>query len=118
QKSGQIDVVHAVWDFPIAEHAREIIEYSNAWSDSPKPATCAYPQRCIKHGFPVVREHKTWQGDDIGQYQTTQYSYEDPRVDLRGRGSLGFGEVRIWDVDRKSETTITFDHETRFGTIY
>ncbi|MEO7592840.1 MAG: RHS repeat-associated core domain-containing protein, partial [Byssovorax sp.] len=38
--------------------------------------------------------------------------YEDPRFDVRGRGFLGFGTVREWDVARAAETTTTYDNAT------
>ncbi|HLM73963.1 MAG TPA: hypothetical protein VK459_14760, partial [Polyangiaceae bacterium] len=65
-----------------------------------------------------MREHWSWQGADVGQYRKMLYAYEDPRVDLQGRGFLGFGEVRVRDADRLSETTTSFDHAARSGTIY
>ena len=46
------------------------------------------------------------------------YAYEAPRTDLRGRGFLGFGKVRVWDPDRGRETTTTYDHETRDRQVY
>jgi hypothetical protein len=118
QKPGQIDVVRGIWDDLVGEHAREVLEYSHQWSDNPEPATCAFPQRCVRHGIPVVREHRTWQGERVGRYRTLRYAYEDPRVDLQGRGFLGFGKVRVRDEDRLSETTITFAHHVNFFGFY
>jgi YD repeat-containing protein len=117
QKPGQVDVIKAIGD-AVTKEPREIIHYSHQGSDAPEPAACAFPQRCIRHGMPVVREHWTWQGSEIGQYRKVLYEYQDPRVDLQGRGFLGFGEVRVRDVDRGSETIISFDHGKRVGTIY
>lgn len=118
QKSGQVDVINAVWDFLVGDKPREVIHYSSRWSDAPEPADCAFPARCIRHGLPVVREHWLWQGADVGQYRKMLYDYEDPRVDLQGRGFLGFGKVHVRDADRRSKTTTSFDNATRSGTIY
>jgi hypothetical protein len=88
QKPGQVDVIKAIGD-AVTKEPREIIHYSHQGSDAPEPAACAFPQRCIRHGMPVVREHWTWQGSEIGQYRKVLYEYQDPRVDLQGRGFLG-----------------------------
>jgi RHS repeat-associated protein len=117
QKPGQVDVVRAIGD-SVTKDPREVIHYSNQWSDAPESAACSFPQRCIRHGMPVVREHWTWQGSDVGQYRKVLYDYQDPRVDLHGRGFSGFGKVRVRDVDRGSETSITYNHGKRDGTIY
>ncbi len=95
--------------------AREAIVYSNA-SFSGIGSTCTYPQRCMREGFAVVREHDVYQGADVqtlsAHLRSFVYSYEDPRFDVRGRGFLGFGTVRVWDDQRRAETTTTYDHET------
>jgi RHS repeat-associated protein len=75
-------------------------------------AACRYPQRCIRQGIDVVREHAR-----VGAGRHF-YAYEDPRADLRGRGFLGFGKVRVWDAYRGTETTTTYDHTTRDHEIY
>ena len=61
------------------------------------------PQRCMREGFAVVREHDVYQGADVqtssAHPRSFLYSYEDPRFDVRGRGFLGFGTVRVWEVN-------------------
>jgi RHS repeat-associated protein len=100
-----------------ASHSRERFVYSRAFSDAPEvqdPATCVYPARCIEHGMTVVREHWVSPGEALlPAYDRTFYSYERPRMDLRGRGFLGFGEVRTWDPDGFRESRTTFDNVTR-----
>jgi YD repeat-containing protein len=110
-------------------HAREKVTYSTSWSPQPEPGTCAHPQRCMRQGFTVVREHDVYQGrDTLGdtlapggvdpQYQRHLYNYEDPRYDVHGRGFLGFGTVRHWDAARLAETITTYDHETSVNGYY
>ncbi|MEO7590855.1 MAG: hypothetical protein ABI134_06555, partial [Byssovorax sp.] len=95
--------------------ARESILYSNT-QFADVGATCKYPQRCIRQGFAVVREHDVYQGADLAKsgppVRRHLYNYEDPRFDVRGRGFLGFGTVREWDADRGAETTTTYDNST------
>ena len=95
--------------------AREAIVYSNAPFAS-GGATCTYPQRCMREGFAVVREHDVYQGADVQASSAPRrryfYNYEDPRFDVRGRGFLGFGTVRRWDADRGAETTTIYDNAT------
>ena len=105
------------------DHAREKVTYSTSWSPWPEQGACAHPQRCMKHGFMVVREHDVYQGKEslprLGtQYRRTLYNYEDPRFDVHGRGFLGFGTVRQWEPGRGTETITTYDHETRVGGFY
>ncbi|HSO00670.1 MAG TPA: toxin TcdB middle/N-terminal domain-containing protein, partial [Candidatus Nanopelagicales bacterium] len=118
QRPAQVDVVTKVWDDVPTLGARERVMYSHAWSDAPRAVTCAYPQRCLRHGLQVVREHSVSQGEAVASLYRREYSYEDPRVDLRGRGFLGFGEVRVWDTARFSQTITTYDHETSIDGIY
>ncbi|MEO7592068.1 MAG: hypothetical protein ABI134_12720, partial [Byssovorax sp.] len=95
--------------------ARESILYSNT-QFADVSATCKYPQRCMRQGFAVVREHDIYQGADLAKsgppMRRHLYNYEDPRFDVRGRGFLGFGTVREWDADRGAETTTTYDNST------
>ena len=119
--SGTVDRLRAVGD----EHdpvPREEVVYAQDWSPDPEPGTCFYPQRCMRSGFAVVREHRVDQGSALepGQARTarTLYSYEDARFDVRGRGFLGFGKVRRWEPARLSETITTYDHQTAIGSVY
>src|SRR5512132_3386174 len=95
--------------------ARETIVYSNApFTDM--GTICRYPQRCMRQGFTVVREHDVYQGPEVATsgppVRRHLFTYEDPRFDVRGRGFLGFGTVRQWDVARAAETTTTYDNAT------
>ncbi len=52
QKPGNSDVVYQVRD-ELADHARDMVFYSTAWSDSaPKAIACSYPQRCFSTASP------------------------------------------------------------------
>ncbi|WP_437528767.1 FG-GAP-like repeat-containing protein [Sorangium sp. So ce726] len=114
QQSTVIDVVEAVLDE--GGTPREEIDYARQWTDAPEAATCAYPQVCHRRGFPVVRKQIVHGG--TGTQMSRYFSYEDPRSDLRGRGFLGFGKVRVWEPQIPRETVTTFDHATRIGTRY
>jgi RHS repeat-associated protein len=105
------------------DHAREKVIYSTIWSPSPNIAQCSHPQRCMRRGFNVVREHDVYQGQDVvavtgTSYQRHLFNYEDPRFDVHGRGFLGFGTVRHWEPDRVAETITTYDNATSEGGIY
>ena len=118
QTPGPVDVVIEVGDQFVGEYAREKIFYSEHWSDKPKAASCVFPQRCIKHGMTVVREHWLWQGERVNEYRKLAYEYQDPRMDMHGRGFLGFGKFVERDLDRWSQTITTFDHATSLAGKY
>ena len=93
---------------------RDHFEYSREFQRS--VSDCAFPAQCIRHGFPVVSSFATTAGitsDGETRYHSWDYSYEDPRIDVQGRGFLGFGVVHAFDHTFQSETTTTFDHRTR-----
>ncbi|MEO3813452.1 FG-GAP-like repeat-containing protein [Sphaerisporangium sp. B11E5] len=102
---------------------RESVTYSPEWSDTPAGKaghTCAYPLRCIRRGLMVVRSvtsraHLVNPSHPGELGRTVHYSYEDPVTHVRGRGFLGFGEFRVWDPARPSQTVTTFDHRTSLG---
>jgi RHS repeat-associated protein len=93
---------------------------------------CRYPQRCLKTlPTPVVEWHSVT-GDggfyrDPRQPAQTQiqrsfaYSYEDARVDVRGRGWLGFRKRVVKEfasaTSLLSETTIHYDLEAESAVL-
>jgi RHS repeat-associated protein len=66
----------------------------------------------------VVVEHDVHQGMDVNAYEHHLYSYDDPRIDVHGRGFLGFGTVREWNPDRPSETITTYDNVSSLAGVY
>ena len=97
----------------------EKVKYSQRWSPDPVgPMACAHPQRCIRRGMNVVVEHDVHQGMDVNAYERHIYSYDDPRMDVHGRGFLGFGTVREWNPDRPSETITTYDNVSSLAGVY
>ena len=100
---------------------RTSVGYSTMWTDHPEKITqsvCSYPMLCVRRGIIVAREvdsraHNVDVTAANATAYVTKYSYEDPVVDLRGRGSLGFGVFRVWDPQRPQETVTTFAHRTR-----
>ncbi|MFB1484325.1 RHS repeat-associated core domain-containing protein [Corallococcus sp. RDP092CA] len=78
---------------------------------------CAYPQTCVKKGRWVVSETRI----DAGVNQplrTRRYTYEDGRLDLLGRGWLGFNAINATDVATGQLARTEFDNHTRVGTFY
>jgi RHS repeat-associated protein len=125
---GTSDRITSVSDEGGAE-AREKVTYATSFSAAPAPAPeppaatgCEHPQRCMRHGFSVVREHDVYQGDAVDApppaYQRRVYDYDDARSDVQGRGFLGFGVVRLWEPDREAETVTYYFLTTRHGSIY
>ncbi len=97
----------------------EKVKYSQRWSPDPVgPMACAHPQRCLRRGMNVVVEHDVHQGMDVNAYERHIYSYDDPRMDVHGRGFLGFGTVREWNPDRPSETITTYDNVSSLAGVY
>ncbi len=109
------------------------VEYASEWSDRPEvndSYQCIYPQRCIRNGLRVVRAVTSRAGltdvspgdDPLQMGQRREYSYRDPRADMRGSGFLGFSEMRTWDgtPERPVETITTFDLDApdASGTFY
>jgi RHS repeat-associated protein len=93
----------------------EKVSYSTERFEAPGAAPCAYPQRCMRQGFTVARKHEIREGQG---YRQSIHGYDDPRFDVRGRGFLGFGAVRVWDPDRPVETVTTYDNVTSEGGRY
>lgn len=116
QRPGASDVVTEVWDEASAA-AREKVTYARARQVA-APANCAYPIRCIRHGLEVVEEHQTARQDAPGAVRRRRYSYSEPRVDLRGRGFLGFAKVREFDLESLSETVTELDNHYELDGVY
>ena len=110
----QSDLVSSVRDegsfYPL-----EAFTYSRDWwgdAERPSPRPCSYPILCPRRGFTVVQQHAVFAGtrpDGSAMYRGFRHTYEDPQIDLLGRGSLGFGGHRIWDVGLGQETYRQFD---------
>lgn len=102
----------------------EVRESGNArpseviWYEKWKPSSgahddCSYPQRCVKRGeITVVRAHRAMNPSlpDVlmGDVEATYYQYDEPRVDLKGRGFLGFTTVQTWNPQRPIQVTTTY----------
>lgn len=81
-------------------------------ADAAVPGQCSYPQNCPVSGGSVVLRHQVANGDP-GGWNVFTHSYREPRVDLSGRGWLGFAEHTVLDW-RAGVTTVTeFDNITR-----
>lgn len=80
--------------------------------------TCSYPQQCVTHGLWVVVESGVDDGRGTSTFNTFYYSYEAARLDVLGRGWLGFAKRTFYNNQTKAKTTTTFDNQTRDGTLY
>ena len=79
---------------------------------------CKYPQLCVKRGMWVVSDHQTNSGVNPGVVRLLQYYYADGRLDVSGRGWLGFVQVTEQETARKRSVTTTYDNKKRVGTFY
>src|SRR5262249_30739905 len=111
QKWHPRDVVQRVWDENATE-PRESVFYSAFSTDDPSPSSCSYPERCVRGGMLIAREHWIHRQDEPLAVRRTAYEFDDARADMRGHGFLGFGKVRTVDLDSYAETITTFDHAT------
>ncbi|MCX5233240.1 FG-GAP-like repeat-containing protein [Streptomyces sp. NBC_00233] len=100
--------------------AGETVVYSSMWTDHPENLgdyTCTYPLVCERRAMTVVRRvdsrgHNVDKTAAQASVRSVYYSYEDPVSDRRGRGSLGFGTMLVWDPARPVETITEFAHRT------
>ncbi|MCY1020499.1 RHS repeat-associated core domain-containing protein [Pyxidicoccus sp. MSG2] len=83
-----------------------------------QPGTgCGLSRACVRKGRWVVSEHRV----DAGEGQPArakQFFYQDGRVDLAGRGWLGFATVVTTDVQTGAVMRTEYDHQTKVGTHY
>lgn len=75
--------------------------------------SCEFPQKCLKRGLWVVQSHQQTAATGFTHDNKTTYKYFDARVDLQGRGSLGFSRVVTTNEQRQSVRNIHYDNETR-----
>ncbi|WP_338675277.1 D-alanyl-D-alanine carboxypeptidase family protein [Streptomyces sp. SCSIO 30461] len=109
---------------------REKITYATEWSSQPRAVNAApgaYPTVPLRQrGMMFARKvesrahwlHPASAELDASKTRVMEYSYENPMLDLRGRGFLGFGSVRVWDSQRPSETVTEYDNLTRVSGKY
>ncbi|WP_158625656.1 DUF5615 family PIN-like protein [Corallococcus carmarthensis] len=82
------------------------------------PGTCLAPQQCPRSGQWMVVEAGVEDGTGTGHFNNTFYSYESSRMDLQGRGWLGFAKRTSVSASTGARTTTTYDNQTRTGTLY
>src|SRR5262249_41483649 len=75
-----------------------------------------YPQTAVNRNMWVVATHSLDNG--VGGVRTLSYQYRDGRVDLRGRGWLGFAGRTIADAQTGAVSTYAYDNQTRTGSLY
>lgn len=74
-------------------------------------APCAYPVTCTRPHMLLVREIAEDTGDG-NQPARTSFDYFDARLNLTGRGFLGFGRRRIVENVSGAITTLRYDNVT------
>ena len=101
------------------EFEHESFQYASATEGStytPAPRTdCDYPSRCEEDGFWVVAAHNVYVGK---RPRRTVFTYTDKRVDILRHKSLGFAQIKATNLLVNSETTTTYDHQTRVGMFF
>jgi RHS repeat-associated protein len=117
RKNTQADYLVSVKDEG-AERLREYVVWKqwsspDGWQDS-----CSYPDECLRHGFPVVAEHRTLDPSTNGEAESGFYSYYGPRSDIRGRGFLGFQQVVAWFPQRPMEIVTNYLPYISEGGVY
>ncbi len=75
--------------------------------------TCTYPQRCVTNTQWVVSRVERDAGlPDVDVVRTEDHRYEDARVDLRGRGFLGFARHVVTAQPSGEVVDTRFDNAT------
>jgi RHS repeat-associated protein len=113
RSEGHSDLLIEVQDGETPSQPSLQVTYGRTDPTSWAGSTCTYPTLCVRRGAEVVTSIS---GLDVGP--AALYSFEEPRLDMRGRGFLGYATVRLWSPSRPMERTTTFDNVTRVGTIY
>nr|WP_297385336.1 FG-GAP-like repeat-containing protein [uncultured Roseateles sp.] len=97
----------------ITEGSGRVLRFEYAGIEDPAVHTvgaqAVYPQRNQTSGIAVVKRMQTSNG--VGGWLTTDYRYEGARLDLQGRGSLGFSGFAAIDRTTNVTTTITLDQQ-------
>jgi hypothetical protein len=81
--------------------------------------TSAYPTMCVKAGGSVVAWHRVTTSFDgtpdalLTDSQTFYHTYSDARVDVQGRGWLGFASHTVTQPATGKTTVIEFDNAIR-----
>ncbi|MGX5359722.1 RHS repeat-associated core domain-containing protein [Kocuria sp. KH4] len=87
---------------------RVTIDYTTLANDKiHKPGRCEYPLNCPVRGGSIVRSHRLWNGTDWNFFR---HEYKEARVDLSGRGWLGFAEHMVFDERAQTTTVTSFDN--------
>lgn len=63
-------------------------------------------RRCVRRGV-VVKEHRREQPDH--EPRVTQYSYHGARIDMHGRGFIGFERIVEWDPTTRVRISLEYD---------
>jgi RHS repeat-associated protein len=76
---------------------------------------CAYPARCLTGTMQLVAEHQESNGISPSGMRQYRYRYRDGRVNLRGRGWIGFASRTVRDEQTGMERTTRYDVTTQEG---
>jgi YD repeat-containing protein len=123
----QPDLVKEVRDSSVAVPLETFTYGRNWWGDGPRAEggssqwrapECRWPIACPTAGALVVTRHAvyagtTWAG--VALHRNDYHRYREPRIDLAGHGSLGFGVHEIWERETGAWTRRTFDNDRFAG---
>jgi RHS repeat-associated protein len=120
-EQGLGDWLTEVWDEGTLQPAEQIL-YARDWTPTESTTPCAYPVACNRTGRHVVTEHDVYRGSQLPNtgismqaYWRSLFSYDDARVDARGRGFLGYSRVRVWEPEAARETETIYDNVSTTG---
>jgi RHS repeat-associated protein len=74
-----------------------------------------YPQICMASGSRVVSQHRIAIPAAPNGWAKFDHDYRGARMDVRGRGFLGFAEHKVTDQRSGEQTVTSFDNVTRVG---
>jgi RHS repeat-associated protein len=83
-----------------------------------KTSDCKYPVRCPARGLWVVSDYHLDLNDHAESHPMYRYTYDQPAMDMLGRGWLGFGERTVTDVNSGQVTSYLTSNLYRRGSSY
>ena len=113
RKGGQPDLLRAVGSFGVAPSVE--LDYTTlADRDTHTPCASVYPLTCPATGGTIVAQHRsaTYAAAGEPQWDTTDHRYTAARVDLHGRGWLGFASHTVTRTLTGAVATTEMDNTT------
>jgi RHS repeat-associated protein len=111
------DYITQVADEKFASPSETVAYTQTSFADT-EIKHCHWPEACLRHGMHLATVSGVHVGTSPSDYRVKQYSYDDPRIDLRGDGFLGFASVREFDRGVPRETLTEFDNTPHLPAHY